>query len=146
MQQDKAQSIRFGKFNSSQTDTSYDAIVIGSGISGLCCAALLAEKGWSVLVLEKHFKVGGYTHTFKRQPYEWDVGLHYIGEVHKKDTPVRKLFDRITDGTLGWAKMNDNYDRLIFPDRTYDFYSPRERLVADLKSCSRKKFWPLTMK
>jgi len=134
MQKDNTRSISVGKFDSSQTDASYDVIVIGSGISGLCCAALLAEKGRRVLALEKHFKVGGYTHTFKRQPYEWDVGLHYIGEVHKKETPARKLFDRITDGTLGWAKMDDNYDRIIFPDRTYDFYSPRERLVEDLKS------------
>ena len=69
MQKDNTRSISVGKFDSSQTDASYDVIVIGSGISGLCCAALLAEKGRRVLALEKHFKVGGYTHNFKRQPY-----------------------------------------------------------------------------
>ena len=35
-------------------------------------------------VLEKHFKIGGYTHTFKREGFEWDVGIHYIGGVHNK--------------------------------------------------------------
>ena len=45
----------------------YDVIIIGSGISGLCCGALLSMEGKKVLILEKHFKIGGYTHTFKRK-------------------------------------------------------------------------------
>ena len=43
--------------------------------------------------VQKHFKAGGWTHTFKRDKYEWDVGIHYIGEVHSKRSPVRKLFE-----------------------------------------------------
>ena len=35
----------------------YDVIIIGSGISGLCSAALLGMEGKKVLILEKHFKV-----------------------------------------------------------------------------------------
>ena len=55
------------------TQESYDVIIIGSGIGGLCSAALLSMKGKKVLVLEKHFKIGGWTHTFRRKNYEWDV-------------------------------------------------------------------------
>ena len=62
----------------------YDVIIIGSGISGLTCGAFLSMEGKKVLILEKHFKIGGYTHTFKRQGFEWDVGIHYIGAVHNK--------------------------------------------------------------
>ena len=54
----------------------FDVIIIGSGMSGLTTAALLAQHGQNVLVLEKHFKAGGFTHTFKRKNYEWDVGIH----------------------------------------------------------------------
>ena len=82
---------------------------------------MLGLKGKRVLVLEKHFKIGGWTHTFKRKDYEWDVGIHYIGDVHKPWSPVRKLFDKITEGKLKWYKMNDNYDRIIFPDKQYIF-------------------------
>ena len=108
---------------------SFDAIIIGSGMSGLTAAVLLSQHGQRVLVLEKHFKAGGFTHTFTRKKYEWDVGIHYIGEVHNTKSHIRKLFDRITDGNLQWAKMDDNYDRIIFPDQSYDFVAPKEKLI-----------------
>jgi all-trans-retinol 13,14-reductase len=37
-----------------------------------------------VLILERHYTAGGFTHTFTRPGYEWDVGLHYIGEVNRQ--------------------------------------------------------------
>ncbi len=110
----------------------FDAIIIGSGIGGLCTAALLGLKGKRVLVLEKHFKIGGWTHTFRRDNYEWDVGIHYIGQVHKTHSPVRRLFDLISDGKLEWSYMDKNYDRIIFPDMSYDFVAPREKFVEDM--------------
>ncbi|MBC8345439.1 MAG: NAD(P)/FAD-dependent oxidoreductase [Candidatus Marinimicrobia bacterium] len=110
----------------------FDTIIIGSGMSGLTTAVLLSQHGRRVLVLEKHFKVGGFTHTFKRKNYEWDVGIHYIGEVHNTKSHSRKLFDRVTDGKLKWAKMDDNYDRIIFPDKSYDFVAPKEKFIENL--------------
>lgn len=45
----------------------WDAIVIGSGIGGLAVAALLSRYGGKrVLVLERHYTPGGFTHTFRR--------------------------------------------------------------------------------
>jgi phytoene dehydrogenase-like protein len=37
----------------------HDAIVVGSGINGLACAALLAKGGWDVCVLERNDWFGG---------------------------------------------------------------------------------------
>jgi len=110
----------------------YDVIIIGSGMSGLTAGVLLARHGKKVLILEKHFKAGGWTHTFCRDRYEWDVGIHYIGEVHSKRSPVRKLFDIVSNNKLKWQKMDDNYDRIIFPDRQYNFTAPRERFIPDM--------------
>ena len=125
---------KWTRYHSSACDEKYDAIIIGSGIGGLCAAALLGIEGKRVLVLEKHFKIGGWTHTFKRRDFEWDVGIHYIGQVNQLHSPVRKLFDIISDGHLKWSQMDDNYDRIIFPDKSYDFVAPRERFIENLVS------------
>ncbi|MBI66701.1 MAG: FAD-dependent oxidoreductase, partial [Candidatus Marinimicrobia bacterium] len=110
------------RYNSKITNENWDAIIIGSGISGLTSARLLADSGKRVLILEKHFKFGGYTHTFKRNNYEWDVGIHYIGgNLHNPNSFLRQLFDYLSNGNLHWARMDDIYDRMVFPDRTYDF-------------------------
>ena len=37
----------------------HDAVVVGSGINGLACAALLAKGGWNVCVLERNDWFGG---------------------------------------------------------------------------------------
>jgi all-trans-retinol 13,14-reductase len=113
---------------------SWDAIVIGSGIGGLSAAALLSIYGDKrVLVLERHYVAGGYTHVFHRHGYEWDVGLHYIGEVQQEDSMLRRSFDIITDGQLEWAPMPDVYDRMTIGDRTYDFVSGIERFRDRMK-------------
>ena len=45
----------------SKIETSYDAVVIGSGHNGLVAAAYLGQSGKSVLVLEQNQTVGGAT-------------------------------------------------------------------------------------
>ncbi len=104
----------------------YDVIVVGSGIGGLACAALLAKYGRKrVLVLERHYTAGGYTHVFRRPGYEWDVGVHYIGQMHPRSI-LRRAFDDITDGTLWWADMGEVYDTIVIGDDRYDFVAGRE--------------------
>jgi len=43
--------------------SAYDAVVVGSGVNGLACAALLGKAGWSVCVLERNDWLGGAIHT-----------------------------------------------------------------------------------
>ena len=125
---------KWTSYTSDVTNKAFDAIIIGSGMGALSTAALLALNGKRVLILEKHFKIGGWTHTFRRDNYEWDVGLHYIGEVHNNWSAARKMFDLISDCQLQWSRMDNNYDRIIFPDRSYNFVAPREQFVEDMIS------------
>lgn len=110
----------------------YDVIVIGSGIGGLSCASFLAQQqGKRVLMLERHFKVGGFTHTFRRGKYEWDVGIHYIGNMNKGRSE-RAVFDYITQGQVKWHKMPESYDCMMFPDFTFSMVAGKNQFMRAL--------------
>jgi all-trans-retinol 13,14-reductase len=56
----------------------YDIIVIGSGMGGLACAALLSKWGYRTLVLEHHYLVGGYYSSFERSGFRFNAGAMEI--------------------------------------------------------------------
>ncbi|WP_141733194.1 phytoene desaturase family protein [Oligoflexus tunisiensis] len=111
----------------------YDTIVIGSGIGGLTTAVCLAKAGQKVLVLERHYTAGGFTHTYERKGYEWDVGVHYIGDVHREGSTLRRVFDYISDQRIQWAEMEEVYDRIYIGSESFDYVKGedafRERMI-----------------
>jgi len=121
------------RFRKKKVDDHYDVIVIGSGIGGLCNAALLSKLGKKVCVLEQHYTAGGYTHAYERNGYEWDVGVHYIGEVHKPWSMIRRVFDTITDGQLEWAPMDPLYDQVVIGGKAFNYYAGREQFKEEMK-------------
>ena len=128
-------TLRVGRrYRANRLDGPYDAIVIGSGIGGLTAAACLSKMGKKVIVLEQHYTAGGFTHSYDRNGYEWDVGVHYIGDMGAKHTLARRLFDYVTDGKLQWAAMDDHYDRLFIGDRQIDLVAGPEAFAKELKS------------
>jgi all-trans-retinol 13,14-reductase len=121
-------------YKQAKLDDRWDAIVIGSGIGGLTAAVLLATHGGKrVLVLERHYRAGGFTHTFNRPGYEWDVGLHYIGQMQDETSAVRRAFDHVTGGQVQWQAMPETYDRILIEGQRFDFVAGLERFREGLK-------------
>ncbi len=57
-------------------ESSYDVVVIGSGLGGLTSANRLANSGHKVLLLEHHHQLGGLATWFKRKGHIFDISLH----------------------------------------------------------------------
>ncbi|CAI5676132.1 unnamed protein product [Oreochromis niloticus] len=125
-------------FVANRVPENLDAVVIGSGVGGLGLAVLLAKVGKRVLVLEQHSRAGGCCHTFTEKGFEFDVGIHYIGELldHK---PFRCMLDQMTNGQLEWEPLENPFDHVVLgpPEnrRRYPIYSGRTRFTDELKKC-----------
>ncbi|XP_056143931.1 all-trans-retinol 13,14-reductase-like [Lampris incognitus] len=125
-------------FVASKVPENVDAIVIGSGIGGLGLAVLLSKVGKKVLVLEQHDRAGGCCHTFTEKGFEFDVGIHYIGDLLDYK-PFRCMLDQLTNGQLQWEPLENPFDQVVLgpPDnrRVYPIYSGRTRFPEELKKC-----------
>ncbi len=53
-------------------------VIIGAGIGGLTAAALLARKGYRVLILDQGIVPGGCASTFQRRGFTFDVGATQV--------------------------------------------------------------------
>jgi hypothetical protein len=91
---DEARDCTRETFREKKLPKDIDYVVIGSGMGGLYCAALLARTGRRVVVLEQHYVAGGCTHTFEDKGYEFDTGLHYVGRIEK----YKNLLDLVSGG------------------------------------------------
>jgi all-trans-retinol 13,14-reductase len=116
----------------------YDVVVVGAGMGGLTAAALLARCGRSVLVLDQHYVAGGNATVFRRPHYEFDVGLHYIGDCGP-DGLIPRILRRAGVGDVHFRELDpEGFDTYCFPDFTFrvprDLDEFRRRLLERFPS------------
>jgi all-trans-retinol 13,14-reductase len=111
----------------------YDAVVIGSGMSGLVAANLLAMHGRRVLVLEQHHHFGGYLQSFMLHRTPFDSGCHYVGGMGEG-----QVFDRylrylgVRDALTVEALDPEGFDVLQYPEWSFAIPVGYPRLEARL--------------
>ncbi len=93
----------------------FDVIVVGSGMGGMTTATALSRLGHKVLLLEQAQTIGGLTHSFSRDGFSWDVGLHYCG-TFGHDQVAGRILDWLSGGTIEFHSVGTIYDTLHFPD------------------------------
>ena len=54
-------------------------VIIGGGLGGLFCGAILAKEGCKVTILEKNATIGGGLQSFRRFGETFDTGMHIVG-------------------------------------------------------------------
>ena len=98
------------------SNNEFDVIVIGSGMGGMTTATALSRMDHKVLLLEQAQAIGGLTHSFTREGFSWDVGLHYCG-TFGHDQSAGRILDWLSGGTIEFRSVGTVYDTLHFPDR-----------------------------
>ena len=122
-----------GKPTGLEDENAFDAVIIGSGLGGLSCAAAFARQGFKPLVLEQHYQAGGYATTFKRRGgFVFDVSLHSttIGERNGIHNLIPG-FPEIKD--VEFIPYKHLY-RVIYPD--YDLNVPAKNLKCYIAKLS----------
>ena len=111
----------------------YDIIIIGSGLGGLECGAILSKEGYHVCVLEKNELFGGCFQTYQRGGHRMDTGIHYIGSLDEGQIMNQYFrYFGIMD-KLSIKRMDEEvFDRIYYKDAIYDYAMGYERFMETL--------------
>jgi phytoene dehydrogenase-like protein len=102
-------------------------------MGGMAAAAALSQVGSRVLLLEQHQTLGGLTHSFSRNGFTWDVGVHYLSGMAPGDYE-RELLDWISDTPIDFVPLGSVYDNLhIGSAEPLSLSRPYEAQEMDLK-------------
>ncbi len=81
-----------------------DVVVIGSGVGGLCAGALLADKGYSVVLVERLSLPGGRCSTRRIKGYRLDPGVQMLSP----SGPLADIFQQVG------AKLQLKFPQTLF--------------------------------
>jgi phytoene dehydrogenase-like protein len=112
-------------------NNTYDAIIIGAGIAGLVCGCYLAKAGMKVLIVEQHYKPGGYCTSFNRKGFTFDAAAHSFGSYRKVGIMNRILKELNIDKKLK-IKRYEPTDIFISPNYKISFWADIDRTILEL--------------
>jgi len=110
-------------------------VIIGSGIGGLVCGAILAKEGYKITMLEMNRQIGGNLQTYVRDRHIFDSGVHYVGGLEEGQN-LYKIFKFI--GIMDKLKMEkldeSAFDKIVFDSdgKEYSFAQGYDKFIASL--------------
>ena len=111
------------------------AVIVGSGVSGLTCAALLALEGWEVTVCERADHIGGVTALAEKDGFRWEQGPLLLGDLFPGEDAARVL------AKAGIHLEIVREDRgIVLPD--YEMWAPAEYQGPDWRRERLKTLFP----
>lgn len=115
----------------SPADGKTSAIVVGAGLSGLTAAALLAERGLAVTVVEQGDRPGGAASAYRRGEVTYDTGAAMLfGFGERGFNPHRWLMEALGE-PIDMYRHEVMY-RLFYGDDPIAFHADRKAFIAEL--------------
>ena len=115
------------------TNTTYDTIIIGTGLGGLVCGYKLAKGGRKVLLLEKNAQIGGCLQTFHRFGVKFDTGMHYIGAMDEGQIMYQFFEELNLLKDVRLSRLDENgFDRFSIAGQEYKYAYGADRFVETL--------------
>jgi phytoene dehydrogenase-like protein len=102
----------------------YDAIIIGAGLSGLAAGVRLAHFGRRVLILERHYAIGGLNSYYRLDGRNYDVGLHAVTNFRPKGArngPLPRLLRQLRLSWEDFALAEQLGSKIVFPGTALEF-------------------------
>ena len=115
--------------------TKYDAVIIGAGLGGLTCGALLAKSGLKTLIIEQHSIPGGYCTSFKRKGFIFDSAVHFTEGLGEGGRFHQILKDLGVEKEIEVYRLDPLY-RVLFGDESFSVPADLNKYISMLS----KKF------
>lgn len=109
---------------SESSSPTYDAVIIGAGMSGIAAAIRLGMYGLKVLLVERHEAPGGLNSFYRKQRVAFDVGLHALTNFvpeGAKGAPLQKVFRQLRIQRADFDLAEQKGSSIRFPGRTLRF-------------------------
>ncbi|MFN8283455.1 MAG: NAD(P)/FAD-dependent oxidoreductase [Chitinophagales bacterium] len=110
-------------------------VIVGSGIGGLVCGAILAKEGYNVLVLERNKQIGGCLQIFVRDKLIFNSSVHYVGGLEKGQN-LYKVFKYLgIIDQLEVHKLDESaFDKIIFAndEKEYNYAQGYDNFIKTL--------------
>ena len=113
--------------------------ILGAGVGGLFCGALLAEKGYIVTIFEQLPVFGGGMYSYERDGETWYTGMHFLSglgeqgpvtailnELDIRPDIVPTVLDNKADTLIGEAEWEETHNQL------YRFVGGSQKLADQL--------------
>ena len=108
-------------------------VIIGAGLGGLSCGAVLARHGFSVTVIEQGKQPGGCLQTFVRDGLKFETGMHFIGSAAQGEI-LDSLFRYlgIREGLELHELDRNGYEIVTYKGQDFPFRNGRDAFVEGL--------------